>query len=195
MKQTMKKSIALLLVLVQIFVLFPVLQPQAQAAQTDPETPALNKTIVGTVNFQSFNFLGDNDTGEDGTDYSTTFYYTDDYFAPSAINDAATSRTMLWSDLDNPSLAACSMDFAVASYTSAEGDVIRSSSQTWNNTDYDGTKGKADPEYGKAVNAINFLTDCKFTNIEPHALNERPSNDSIGYTLGSKEITVWNAEK
>ena len=194
MKQTMKKSIALLLVLVQIFVLFPVLQPQAQAAQTDPETPALNKTIVGTVNFQSFNFLGDNDTGEDGTDYSTTFYYTDDYFAPSAINDAATSRTMLWSDLDNPSLAACSMDFAVASYTSAEGDVIRSSSQTWNNTDYDGTKGKADPEYGKAVNAINFLTDCKFTNIEPHALNERPSNDSIGYTLGSKEITVWNAE-
>lgn len=184
MTNTMKKSISLLLVLVQLFVLFPVLQPQAEAAQSEPETPALNKTIVGTVKFQSFNFLGDNKTGEDGTDYATTFYYTDDYFAPSAINDAATSRTMLWSDLDNPSLAACSMDFAVASYTSAEGDVIRASSQTWNNTNYS----------DKDKNVKQFLGDCGFTNVEPHAMTQRPTNDSIGYTLGSKTITVWNAD-
>ena len=199
MSITTKRTLAMVLVLVQLFMLCPVFATTAEATQTalsTGNTPILNKTIVGTVEFQSFNFLGDNDTGEDGTDYQTTFYYSDDYFSPSAINDNPniTDPDQTWEMLDNPSLAACSMDFAVASYTSAEGDVIRSSSQMWNNTDYDGTKGKADPEYGKAVNAINFLTDCKFTNIEPHALNERPTNDSIGYTLGSKVITVWNAE-
>ena len=69
MTHTMKKAISLLLVLMQLFVLFPVLQPQAEAAQSEQETPVLNETVVGTVKFQSFNFLGDNDTGEDGTDY------------------------------------------------------------------------------------------------------------------------------
>ena len=184
MRQTTKKSVAVLLAVLQLFVLLPELAPQAQAANAEPEIPVLNETIVGTVKFQSFNFLGDNATGEDGTDYQTTFYYTDDYFAPSAINEEADSRTMLWSDLDNPSLAACSMDFAVASYTSAEGDVIRASSQTWNNTDYS----------NKDKNVKQFLGDCGFTNVEPHALTQRPTNNSIGYTLGSKTIKVWNAD-
>lgn len=200
MKTGTKRAVAAFLVWVQMLVLLTAAGPQIRAAddaaqpvQTEsaavmdagtPEIPALNKTIVGTVAFQSFNFLGDNDTGEDGTDYHTTFYYTDDYFAPSAINEAATSETMLWSDLEDPSLAACSFDFAIASYTSAEGDVIRASSQTWNNTDYS----------GKDKNVKQFLGDCGFTNIEPHGLTEKPTNDSVGYTLGSKTITVWNAD-
>ena len=139
MKNQTRKIISFLLVLVQLFVLFPVLQPQAKAAaQSESETPALNETIVGTVKFQSFNFLGDNDTGEDGTDYKTTFYYSDDYFSPSAINDNPniTDPKQTWEMLDNPSLAACSMDFAVASYTSAIDDVLSQSTQTWRNTNY-----------------------------------------------------------
>lgn len=182
MRKSAKQCLAWILAVVQLAVLFPLTALAENATAT--ETPVLNKTVVGTVAFQSFNFLGDNDTGEDGTDYHTTFYYTDDYFAPSAINNAATSRTMLWSDLDNPELATCSFDFAIASYTSAKGDVIRASSQTWNNTDYS----------DKDKNVKQFLDDCGFTNIEPHGLTERPTNDSIGYTLGSKEITVWNAD-
>ncbi len=186
MTHTMKKAISLLLVLMQLFVLFPVLQPQAEAAQNEPETPILNKTIVGTVQFQSFNFLGDNATGEDGTDYTTTFYYSDDYFAPSAFNDAADSKTMLWSDLENPALATCSMDFAVAAMTSADGDVVSKSSRTWDNSDYSAAR--------KEKNVRAFLSACGFTEVECTDLDKRPRNDSIGYTIGSKQITVWNAD-
>ena len=187
MKNQTKKAISMLLVLVQLFVLFPVLQPQAKAAaQNEPETPVLNETIVGTVKFQSFNFLGDNATGEDGTDYSTTFYYSDDYFSPSAINSAATSKSMLWSDLDNPPLAACSMDFAVAAMTSADGDVLSATSRTWDNSDYSAAR--------KEKNVRDFLSACGFADVECTELNKRPTNDSIGYTIGSKEITVWNAD-
>lgn len=182
MKNQTKKAISLLLVLVQLFVLFPVLQPQAKAAQSDQETPVLNKTIVGTVKFQSFNFLGDNEAGIDGTDYQSTYYYTDDYFAPSAVNAGATKQVENWTALDNPSLAACSMDFAVASYTSAEGDVISASNRCWDNSDYS----------NKDKNVKAFLSECGFENIEPHGLTVKPTMDSIGYTLASKPITVWN---
>ena len=195
MTNTMKKAISLLLAVVQLFVLFPVLQPQAEAAQSGQETPVLNKTVVGTVKFQSFNFLGDNVNGVDGTDYKTTFYYSDDYFAPSAINSGADKRAMLWSDLDNKALATCSMDFAVAAMTSATDDVLRATSETWNNSKYDrwiqedGYVG-----FVKEQNVRDFLSACGFSGIECTELNKRPTNDSIGYTLASKEITVWNAD-
>ena len=194
MTKTLKQSLALLLVLVQLFALLPLGMTTARATGSETETPVLNKTIVGTVRFQSFNFLGDNDTGEDGTDYKTTFYYTDDYFSPSAINAKATAQSMPWSALENTSLAACSMEFAVASMTTAAGDVVAQSSRTWNNTDFDGSRGKADSTYGKAANAVHFLQDCGFENIEPNGLNAKPTNDSIGFTIASKEITVWNAD-
>ena len=195
MTNTMKKAISLLLAVVQLFVLFPVLQPQAEAAQSGQETPVLNKTVVGTVKFQSFNFLGDNVNGVDGTDYKTTFYYSDDYFAPSAINSGADKRAMLWSDLDNKALATCSMDFAVAAMTSATDDVLRATSETWNNSKYDrwiqedGYVG-----FVKEQNVRDFLSACGFSGIECTELNKRPTNDSIGYTLASKDITVWNAD-
>lgn len=184
MTTTIKKRIALILVLVQLFVLLPILTPVTEAAQVDAEIPILNKTIVGTVQFQSFNFLGDNDEGIDGTDYHSTYYYTDDYFASSAVNNNATKQVENWTALDNPSLAACSMDFAVASYTSAEGDVISASSRCWDNTDYS--------EKDKNVKA--FLSECGFENIEPHGMTEKPTMDSIGYTLASKQIVVWDEE-
>lgn len=194
MRNTTRKGLALILAVLQLAVLFP-LTAFAEDSTATNETPVLNEMKVGTVQFQSFNFLGDNATGEDGTDYSTTFYYTDDYFAPSAINDAATSRTMLWSDLDNTALATCSMDFAVAAMTSAKDDVLRATSETWNNSVYnrvinDGTySGKV-----KERNVREFLSTCGFSNIECTDLDTRPRNDSIGYTIASKEITVWDGE-
>lgn len=195
MKRTFQKFTAILLALVQLFLLCPVFMPAAMAVETESETPALNETIVGTVQFQSFNFLGDNVNGVDGTDYSTTFYYSDDYFSPSAINSAADKRTMLWSDLDNKALATCSMDFAVAAMTSAKDDVLRATSETWNNSEYDRVIN--DGAYSGKVkerNVREFLSACGFTGIECTDLDKRPTNDSIGYTLASKEITVWNAD-
>lgn len=186
MTHAIKKAISLLLVFVQLFVLFPVLQPQAEAAQSESETPVLNETIVGTVQFQAFNFLGDNATGSDGVDYSATFYYTDDYFSPSAINTKADGKTADWDDLsaNELSLASCSIDFAVASMTSAHGDVLEATDRTWDNSDYT----------DKDKNIKAFLSTCGFTNIEPsETMLIRPTNDSIAYTIASKPITVWDA--
>ena len=195
MKNQIRKAISLVLVIVQLFVLFPVLQPQAEAAQSEPEVPVLNETVVGTVKFQSFNFLGNNAEGEDGTDYKTTFYYSDDFFSPSAINDnpSITDPEQTWEMLDNPSLATCSMDFAVASYTSAVDDVVGKSTQTWNNANYnrwiseDGYEGLV-----KERNVREFLTACKFSGIECTDMDKRPTNTSIGYTIANKQITVWD---
>ena len=197
MKLQARKAISLLLVLVQIFVLFPVMTLQAQAAgETDGETPILNPLKVGNLKFQAFNFLGENTTGDgandysDGIDYTSTFYYTDDYFSPSAINEAADDTTMLWSDLDNTHLAACSAAFAFASFTSNEGNVTSntkaSGKGSWENTDYT----------NKDSNIKSFLTQCGFAedDITCYGLTEKPTISSIGYTIGSKEITVWDAE-
>ena len=115
MRNNMKRSIAALLVWLQVFTLLPLAalaadtapaeQTAAAVMAADPqETPVLNKTVVGTVKFQSFNFLGDNAAGIDGTDYQSTYYYTDDYFAPSAVNANATKQVENWTALDNPSL-------------------------------------------------------------------------------------------
>ena len=184
MKQTMKKTISLLLVLVQLFVLFPVLQPQAAAAQSEPETPVLNKTIVGTVKFQSFNFLGDNATGSDGVDYTSTFYYTDDFFSPSAIHET-NSVSLKWSDLtpNELSLAATSFDLTVAAYASNENNVLTATTRSWDNTYYP----------GKDKNAKAMLEACGFTNFESYGTyNQAPTNDSIAYSIASKSITVWD---
>ena len=185
MKKKTRTILSLVLVLVQLLALLPLGMTMAQAAQSDPETPVLNKTIVGTVDFQSFNFLGDNATGSDGVDYSATFYYTDDYFSPSAINTKANGKTADWDDLsaNELSLASCSIDFAVASMTSAHGDVLEATDRTWDNSDYT----------DKDKNIKAFLTTCGFTNIEPSAtMRIRPTNDSIAYTIASKPITVWD---
>ena len=153
MKKIVQQHFAVLLILAQLLFLLPMTtipvwaEDDGRKDSVAEETPILNKTVVGTVKFQSFNFLGDNSTGEDGTDYATTFYYTDDYFATSSVNPNLGSitdaeQTQDWTKLEDVSMAACSMDFAVASYTSAEGDVKGKSSQTWNNTNYNKERHK-----------------------------------------------------
>ena len=180
-KRTVAGTMAIIMVLTTLLVLF--IRPKAEDAEGG--CPALNETIVGTVKFQSFNLLGDNTTGEDGTDYSATFYYTDDYFARSAINDNVSVQKVPWTELDNTSLATCSMNFAVASFSSAEGDVISASSRTWDNSDYS----------AKDKNVIEFLETCGFEGIEPTSnYHEVPTQDSIAYTIANKMITVWDEE-
>lgn len=56
MRSHVKRLIAVLLAVVQLVVLFPYLSAPAAAAETPASSmPALNRTIVGTVQFQSFN--------------------------------------------------------------------------------------------------------------------------------------------
>lgn len=188
MKKRTKKLLAGLLAVIMLLTLLPMAIIGPFAEEVEEATyagPALNKTIVGTVKFQSFNFLGDNKTGEDGTDYSATFYYTDDYFAHSAINDAVNEQRVDWDQLDDTALATCSMDFAVASYTSAHGDVISASNRTWDNSNYS----------DKDKNVISFLDQCGFQDIKPSdTYYVAPTQDSIAYTLANKEITVWNED-
>lgn len=188
MKKRTKKLLAGLLAVIMLLTLLPMAIIGPFAEEVEEATyagPALNETIVGTVKFQSFNFLGDNKTGEDGTDYSATFYYTDDYFAHSAVNDAVNEKRVAWNQLDDTALATCSMDFAVASYTSAHGDVVNKGAPSWNNSNYK----------NKDKNVIAFLNQCGFEGIEPSDMYRvEPTQDSIAYTLANKEITVWNED-
>ena len=182
MTKTSKRTLALLLALVQLLALLPLLSTRAEAADTAPELPALNELVVGKFDFQSFNFLGDNASGSDGVDYTSTFYYTDDWFSPSAINESATSTQMKWSDLENISLAATSFDLTVAAYASNEGNVLRATSRTWDNTDYS----------DKAHNAREMLEQCGFENFRAYNYDHAPTNDSIGFIIASKQIHVWD---
>ena len=70
MIRAFKRGLALAPVLLQLLTLLPALSLRAAAAEPASDAaapqesalPALNETIVGTVQFQSFNFLGGNDT-------------------------------------------------------------------------------------------------------------------------------------
>lgn len=184
-KNTMRCCVAGAMAVIMVLTALLMLFVRPKAEETTNQIPILNETIVGTVNFQSFNFLGDNTTGEDGTDYSATFYYTDDYFAHSAINENVSGQKVPWTELDNTSLATCSLDFAVASYTSAHGDVKSASSRTWDNSDYS----------DKDKNVKAFLQTCGFQDIKPSdTYYVPPSTDSIAYTIANKKITVWDEE-
>ena len=180
-KNVFWKTVAALLAAVMVLALVPaaMLRPVAELAS---EVPVLNETVVGTVKFQSFNFLGKNASGDDGVDYSATFYYTDDYFAHSAVNDAATAQKMPWTALDDVSLAACSMDLAVASYATAAGDVVSASPRTWDNTDYS----------DRAANAREFLTACGFSNFENYDYDHAPERDGVAYVIASKQIHIYD---
>lgn len=197
MKRMSSRVTAVLLAMIMVLTLLPLgmLLPLAEELEQETyEGPVLNETVVGTLKFQSFNFLGKNATGDDGVDYKSTFYYTDDYFSPSAINgnleniDAADQKAYTeqhrvpWTYLDNASLAATSMGLAAASYATGAGDVQRASSKTWANTDYS----------DRAANARNFLTDCGFTGFEEYGYDHAPERDGIAYVLANKQITVWD---
>ena len=180
MKKQIRNTIALLLVLMQLFVLFPVLQPQAQAAETTEEDalPVLNPVIEGTVRFGSFNYLGDKDNNRDGVDYVSTFYYSDDYFSRSAVNPKAVSagkREMNWTDLEDLSMATLSKDFTIACFGSSENTFPEA---VWTKKD---------------KNGLRFLKDCEFDCYESNSDFKRQTGaDTIGAVFGSKEITVYD---
>lgn len=194
MSKTAKRSIAMLLVWLQIVLLLTTAMPHTlavddtvqSAAATESaatamatETPALNPVIEGTVRFGSFNYTGDKGTDaagdeRDGVDYVSTFYYSDDYFSASAKNPNATKKTMEWSDLENLSLATLSKDFTIAVYGSSENTFPT----VWTNKDKNGKR---------------FLTDCGFTNLFTSAeFNQQTGKDTLGYMFGSKQITVYD---
>lgn len=187
MMSTCKRGIAAFAVIAQLLILCPFgfVPVQADEATVLSSAPVLNETIVGTVSFQAFNFLGDNSSSpkEDGIDYNSTFYYTDDYFSRSAININATGTSMPWTALEDVSMAATSMDFAVASYTTNVGNVTELGVHSWDNTDYS----------NKDVNAREFLEDgCKFTDFESVNYGRAPQMDSIAYVMARKTITVFD---
>ena len=187
MKKRTKKLLAGLLAVIMLLTLLPMAIIGPFAEEVEEATyagPALNETIVGTVNFQSFNFLGKNETGDDGVDYKATFYYTDDYFSHSAINENVTSKSVPWTELDDASLATASMDLAAASYATGAGDVVKASTKTWANTDYS----------DRAANAREFLTTCGFEGFEAYDYDHAPTRDSIAYVLANKKIHVWDEE-
>ena len=185
MKKRTKKLLAGLLAVIMLLTLLPMAIIGPFAEEVEEATyagPALNETIVGTVNFQSFNFLGKNETGDDGVDHKATFYYTDDYFSHSAINENVTSKSVPWTELDDASLATASMDLAAASYATGAGDVVKASTKTWANTDYS----------DRAANAREFLTTCGFDGFEAVDYDHAPTRDSIAYVLANKKIHVWD---
>lgn len=182
----MRQCITVIAVIAQLLILLPfsILHVNAEeSTESDNSLPALNETIVGTVKFQSFNFLGNNKTGDDGVDYQSTFYYTDDYFSRSAVNDSVNTQSVSWEQLEDVSMAATSMDFAVASYTTNEGNIVRKGGKSYANTNYK----------GKYKNAKDFLEECKFEDFESTNYEVAPTQDSIAYCFGHKEITVWDS--
>ena len=193
MNKTCRKSIALLLVFLQLIVLLPATAMQTRAVEPDTAQPTLNPVVRGTVQFGSFNYTSANDsTGKDGADYVMPFIYTDDYFASSAVQPNVTGKEMPWTALENKSLATASMDFTMACFGSNE--------EVTSEDDYD-------TDYDK--NGIAFLDACDFENIvsnniefdgsnpntQDNKYNKFPTKDSIGVIVGSKDITVWTGEQ
>lgn len=190
MTKTIRLSIALIVTIAQLLVLLPLSMVSVHAevsSQEENGVPVLNETIVGTVKFQSFNFLGDNASGSDGVDYQTTYYYSDDYFSPSAVNSMADSKSENWTELTQTelSLASASFDLTVAAYASNENNVLSPTTRSWDNTYYP----------GKDKNAKNMLEECGFSHFESYeTYDSAPTNDSIGYVIASKKIKVWDEE-
>lgn len=181
MKKTGNRAIATLLVCLQIVLLFTFALPQAKAengrASQSAEPPVLNETISGTVQFSSFYYPGGNTkTGKEGADYVMPFVYTDDYFAkPSYDASASREKEQNWNKLEDKSLAAASLDFALSCFGTNENKLSQ------NYSDY-------------AKNGLHYLEKCKFSSNV--LVNDQfcafPTTDSIGVIIGSKDIRVWN---
>ena len=182
----MKKTIACLLAVLQLVLLVPV---TAQAARTG-ETPVLNETIVGAVQYPTFSFASgvtapDGKTQWEGGDYVKPFFYSDDYFAAPSYEGAPESKALTWRELPDAALVAASADFATAAFGSNEHVLAGDFS-----------------DYSKCVE--DYLSKCGFSDLavndveDPAAedkFNRFPSKDSIGVVLGKKQITVWNGSE
>ena len=116
----MKKTLACLLAVLQLVLLAPV---TAQAART--ETPVLNETIVGAMQYGTFSFASgvtapDGKTQWEGADYVKPFFYSDDYFAAPSFASSPAAKALTWRELPDAALATASMDFSLAAFGSNE---------------------------------------------------------------------------
>ena len=182
----MKKTLACLLAVLQLMLLAPM---TAQAANR-AETPVLNETIVGAMQFGTFSFASgitapDGKTQWEGADYVKPFFYSDDYFAAPSYDAAPAEKALTWRELPDAALVTASMDFSLAAFGSNEHVLANNFS-----------------DYSKC--AEDYLRQCGFTDLavndNPDAaaedsFNRFPSKDSIGVVIGKKEITVWNGSK
>lgn len=179
MRQNAKRSLAVFLATLQALLLLPL------SALAAPETaPVRNETIVGTMQFGTFNFASggtapDGETAWEGGDYAKSFVYSDDYFAAPAYEAAPAAKSSTWRELPDPALVSASADLALAAFGSNE--------ETDNY-----------PRYSK--NAEAYLRACGFDRIavnedfeHENAFNALPTKDSVGVAIGTKEITVWDA--
>ena len=183
--EMMKKTLACLLAVLQLVLLAPV---TAQAART--ETPVLNETIVGAMQYGTFSFASgvtapDGKTQWEGADYVKPFFYSDDYFTAPSFASSPAAKALTWRELPDAALATASMDFSLAAFGSNEHVLANNFS-----------------DYSKCAEA--YLRQCGFTDIavnddpDPAAedsFNRFPSKDSVGVVLGKKTITVWNGSK
>ena len=169
MRKAIRRTLAVLLVLLQLVVL-PVAAMPAKAA----DTPVRNPVLERVTRFGSFGFNGDLEHQRDGIDYVLTYYYTDDHFSPSAVNPNATRKVMDWRDLENISLATLSKAFALSICSSSEGSVP----VDWTH---------------KSKNGERFFSECGFGNVfvSPD-FNGPTGTDTLGYMIASKPITVWD---
>ncbi len=181
-----KRMLACLLAVLQLALLVPM---TAQAADT-AQTPVLNETIVGAVQYPTFSFASgvtapDGETQWEGGDYVKPFFFSDDYFAAPSYERAPAARALTWRELPDVSLAAASADFATAAFGSNEHILAGDFS-----------------DYSKC--AEDYLAQCGFTELAVNAVedpaaedmfNRFPSKDSIGVVLGKKQITVWNGSE
>ena len=179
MRQNAKRTLAVFLATLQALLLLPL------TALAAPETaPVRNETIVGTMQFGTFNFASggtapDGKTAWEGGDYAKAFVYSDDYFAAPAYDAAPAGKALTWRELPDPALVSASADLALAAFGSNE--------ETDNY-----------PRYSK--NAEAYLRSCGFDRIavnedfeHENAFNALPTKDSVGVAIGRKEITVWDA--
>ncbi len=178
-----KKTLACLLAVLQLALLAPM---TARAA----ESPVLNETIVGAMQYGTFSFASgitapDGETQWEGADYVKPFFYSDDYFAAPSYASAPAEKALTWTDLPDAALVTASMDFSLAAFGSNEHVLAGNFS-----------------DYSKC--AEDYLRRCGFTDIAVNAnpdpaaedaFNAFPSKDSVGVVIGKKTITVWNGSK
>ena len=172
-KTSVRRTIAALLVWLQISVLLVCAAPRAYAADAKA-LPVRNPVRERVLRFGSFGFTGDLEHQRDGIDYVLPYYYSDDFFAPSAVNPNATRKVMDFSDLENVSMATLTKAFALAICSSAENSVPADFSH-------------------KSKNGEQFFSDCGFKNVfvSPD-FNKQTGKDTLGYMIASKPVTVWD---
>ncbi len=211
MKQTTKKLLALLLVLVQVFVLLPFGMTTAKAdgeQSTDPVEPKLNHIYAGTVQFGAFhNSMPNEGTHKDGADYVVPYVYTDDYFALPSYSDTLASKTLLQKDINYTSYRKETTSALIPTqhtgklytrsllWTEIESTSLATASMDFVMAAF-GSNEQIDNSYANySKNGKEFLQNIGFASSDITVNDEFdkiPGLDTIGVVIGSKPIEVYN---